>query len=315
LDLASGYWQCEVAEEDQSKTAFITHKGLFHFKVLPFGLTNAPATFERLMERVLNGLQCLVYLDDIISFGNSFLHATHNLQDVFDRIREAGLTLKPKKCALFQQQVAFLGHIVSANGLTCDPEKFAAVKEWKTPKTITDVRHYLGFVNYYRRFIRSFAHVASPLTALTQKGKPFIWTNQCEEAFQTLKTKLTEAPILAYSSHDPNARYILDTDASNVGIGAVLSQVQNGVEHVIAYASQTLSRSQRNYCTTYRELLAVVNFVKHFRHYLLGQELFTVRTDHSSLRWLMNYKDPEGLIGRWLLSLQLFSIKLNIGRG
>ena len=137
LDLASGYWQCEVADEDQHKTAFITHKGLFHFKVLPFGLTNAPATFERLMERVLHGLQwerCLIYLDDIISFGNTFHGAAHNLQAVFDRIREAGLILKPKKCDLFQQQVAFLGHIVSSDGVTCDPAKIAAVKEWKTPK-------------------------------------------------------------------------------------------------------------------------------------------------------------------------------------
>ena len=167
------------------------------------------------------------------------------------------------------------------------------------------MRSFIGFANYYRRFIKSFAHIAAPLTALTQKAKVFTWTAQCEESFQLLKSKLIEAPILAYPSSDPNARYILDTDASNVGIGGVLSQIQDGVEHVIAYASQTLSRSQRNYCTTYRELLAVVAFVKQYRHYLLGQE-FTIRTDHSSLRWLMNFKDPEGLISRWLLSLQPF---------
>ena len=176
----------------------------------------------------------------------------------------------------------------------------------KRPKpSITDVRSFIGFANYYRRFIKSFAHIAAPLTALTQKAKIFTWTAQCEESFQLLKSKLIEAPILAYPSSDPNARYILDTDASNVGIGGVLSQIQDGVEHVIAYASQTLSRSQRNYCTTYRELLAVVAFVKQYRHYLLGQE-FTILTDHSSLRWLMNFKDPEGLISRWLLSLQPF---------
>ena len=318
LDLASGYWQCEVAEEDQPKTAFVTHKGLFQFKVLPFGLTNAPATFERLMERVLNGLQwerCLVYLDDIIVYGKSFDEASNNLQLVFDRIREAGLTLKPKKCNLFQEKVSFLGHIVTADGVHCEPEKIEAVKNWEVPKTVTGVRSFLGFANYYRRFVKSFAHIASPLTNLTKKDQPFKWTKECQNAFDTLKTRLTEAPILAYPSMDPDAKYILDTDASNFGIGAVLSQVQDGVERVIAYASQTLSRSQRNYCTTYRELLAVVTFVKYFRHYLLGVDSFTIRTDHSSLRWLTNFKDPEGLIGRWLLSIQPYNFTIEHRRG
>ena len=167
LDLASGYWQCEVAEEDQPKTCFTTHIGLYIFKVLSFGLTNAPSTFERLMEMVLNGLigkRCLVYLDDIIVFGTTFDEAVAHLQSVFHRIREAGLTLKPKKCHLFRQKVAFLGHIVSADGVQCDPEKIEAVQNWNTPKSVTEVRSFLGFTNYYRRFIKSFAHIACPLT-------------------------------------------------------------------------------------------------------------------------------------------------------
>ena len=318
LDLASGYWQCEVDESDQPKTAFITHKGLYQFRVLPFGLTNAPATFERLMERVLSGMlgeQCLVYLDDIIAFGGSFEIAMQNLQQVLNRIREAGLTLKPKKCRLFRQSVSFLGHVVSSEGVSCDPEKIEAVKSWETPKTVTDIRSFLGFANYYRRFIKSFAHIASPLTALTQKNVIFEWSDECELAFQCLKQKLVEAPVLAYPTQESNSKYILDTDASLVGIGGVLSQTQNGVERVIAYASQTLSKSERNYCTTYRELLAVVRFVKHFRHYLLGENLFLIRTDHSSLRWLMNFKDPEGLISRWLLSLQPFNFEIKHRKG
>ena len=318
LDLASGYWQCEVAEDDRHKTAFTTHKGLFQFKVLPFGLTNAPATFERLMERVLNGLQwerCLIYLDDVICFGKTFEEASENLERVFSRLRAASLTLKPKKCHLFKKKVAFLGHVVSEAGVQCDPDKISAVKGWEVPKTVTGVRSYLGFVNYYRKYVKSFAQVASPLTALTQKNQPFIWTPQCQESFEILKNLLTEAPILAYPIQGEGATYVLDTDASNFGIGGVLSQIQDGKERVIAYASKTLSRTQRKYCTTYRELLAVVTFMKHFRHYLLGQILFTVRTDHSSLRWLMNFKDADGMIARWILSMQSFNFEIIHRRG
>ena len=318
LDLASGYWQCEVTEEDRYKTAFTTHKGLFQFKVLPFGLTNAPATFERLMERVLNGLQwerCLVYLDDVICFGKTFEEASENLECVFSRLRAASLTLKPKKCNLFQRKVAFLGHVVSEAGVQCDPEKISAVKEWEVPHTVTGVRSYLGFCNYYRRYVKSFAQVASPLTTLTQKNKPFVWTPHCQESFETLKSLLTESPILAYPTQGEGDKFILDTDASNFGIGGVLSQIQDGKERVIAYASKTLSRTQRKYCTTYKELLAVVTFMKHFRHYLLGQVSFTVRTDHSSLRWLMNFKDADGMIARWILSMQSFNFEIIHRRG
>ena len=316
LDLASGYWQCEVEELDRPKTAFVTHKGLYQFNVLPFGLTNAPATFERLMERIMNGLQwdrCLIYLDDIIVYGKTFDEASDNLQCVLTRIQEAGLTLKPKKCDFFKEQVSFLGHLVSSEGVKCEPDKINAVKNWPTPKTVTDVRSFLGFTNYYRRFIESYSHTASPLTALTEKGKRFDWTQACVTAFEQMKTKLTEAPVLAYPEKD--SQYILDTDASNLGIGAVLSQVQNGTERVIAYASKALSATQKKYCTTYRELLAVVVFVKHFRHYLLGQEHIIIRTDHNSLRWLMNFKDVEGMVGRWLLSLQPYNFVIQHRRG
>ena len=305
LDLASGYWQVEMSEESKPLTAFVTHKGLYQFKVLPFGLTNAPAEFERIMEQVLRGLQwekCLVYLDDIIIHGHDFQTALDNLKAVFDRIGAANLKLKPKKCNFFQKRVAFLGHVVTPDGVACDPAKTEAVSNWLTPQTVTEVRSFLGLASYYRRFINGFATTASPLTALTEKGRFFDWSKDCSNAFSILKKKLVEAPILAYPSSDPADPCILDTDASNSGIGAVLSQVQGGTERVIAYASKTLNHSQRRYCTTYRELLAVVVFVKHFRHYLIGQS-FTVRTDHSSLRWLTNFKDAEGMVGRWISSL------------
>ena len=234
LDLASGYWQCEVEESDRHNTAFITHRGLYQFKVLPFGLTNSPPTFQHLMEKVLKGLtwdKVLVYLDDIVVLAkDGFDEAISNLQCVFDRLRIANLKLKPKKCTLFQRQVQFLGHVVSDNGVSCDPEKLAAVREWKEPTNVSEVRSFLGFANYYRRFVQSFAHVASPLTDLTKKDVPFHWGSECQEAFDLLKQKLIDAPVLAYPSTDPQDIWILDTDASQFAIGAVLSQIHEDME-------------------------------------------------------------------------------------
>ena len=161
------------------------------------------------------------------------------------------MKLKPKKCEFFQKEVSFLGHVVGSTGVACDPAKLEAVTEWKTPQSVTEVRSFLGLASYYQRFIMGFAKVAAPLTALTEKGCDFEWTESCENAFQTLKCKLVEAPILAYPSRILEDPFILDTDASDVGLGGVLSQVQDGQEKVIAYASKTLSKPQRQYCTTY----------------------------------------------------------------
>lgn len=315
LDLASGYWQVVMDESDKQKTAFATHKGLFQFKVLPFGLSNSPATFERLMEAVLSGLQwerCLVYLDDIIIFGSTFEKTLESLTFIFDRLQSANLKLKPKKCTLFQEQVSFLGHIVSHDGIRCNPEKITAVQDWPTPTSVTEIRSFIGIASYYRRFIENFSNIAYPLTRLTQKDKKFEWSEDCENAFITLKHLLTTAPILSYPS--TNDMFILDTDASAYGVGAVLSQLQDGKEVVIAYGSKTLSRSQMGYCTTYRELLAVVTFVKQFRHYLYGRP-FLLRTDHASLIWLKNFKEPEGLLARWISLLETYDFTIEHRKG
>jgi hypothetical protein len=295
LDLASRYWQVEMSEKDKEKTAFSTHQGLYQFRVLPFGLCNAPAIFERLMEMVLRGLQwerCLVYLDDIICFGSDFDGAKENLKMVLQKLKNAGLKLKPKKCNLFQKKVAFLGHVVSQEGVECDPDKIDAVKHWPVPTNVTEVRSFLGLASYYRKFIPKFSHVAGPMTELTKKKRDFVWTDGCQEPFENLKRLLISAPILAYPSADPSHTFTLDTDASDRGVGAVLSQEIEDEEKVIGYASRTLSESQRNYCTTYRELLAVVLFVQHHRHYLWGRH-FRIRTDHNSLKWLHGFKNIE----------------------
>ena len=195
------------------------------------------------------------------------------------------------------------------NGIHTDPAKLKAVKEWETPRRVKDVRAFLGLTGYYRRFIQGYGQVAKPLHQLTEKGTPFIWTKEREAAFQTLKQRLLEAPILGYPSNEPSHQFILDTDASNCHIGAVLSQVQDGEEKVICYGSKVLSKSERNYCVTRRELLAVVYFVTQFKHYLLGKR-FTVRTDHGALTWLFNFKEPEGQLARWMEMLSPFDIQI-----
>ena len=274
---------------------------------MPFGLCNAPATFERLMDRVLQGLRwnrCLVYLDDIISFGGTFGAALSNLTLIFERLRSYGLQLKSSKCHLFRASVPFLGHIV---GLECDPKKIEDVKSWPVPDCLKSVRQFLGFVGYYRRFIPKFADIATPLVYLTGKDVPFVWDTSCSAAFQTLRASLIDAPILAFPTE--TGQYILDTDASNFGLGGVLSQIQNDQERVVAYCSRALRPSQRRNCTTKREMLAVVAMCIQFRSYLRGAR-FTLRTDHKSLVWLHRFKDTEGMLSRWLHSLQQFQFSI-----
>ena len=301
LDLLSGYWQVEVEETDREKTAFCTTGSLFQFRVMAFGLCNAPTTFQRLMDLVLAGLQwsrCLVYIDDVIIVGNSFQEYLRNLQEVLQRLREAGL--KPSKCIFFQSSVKYLGY-VSREEVMADPDKVRKVATWPVPTSTMETQSFLGFASYYRRFIRDFAEIAKPLHRLTEKTAPFNWTVECQAAFQELR-RLTSAPILAHP--DFSQQFILDTDASDIGMGAVLSQVdREGRERAIAYGSRLLSKAERQYCVTRRELLAVVTFTWHFRPYLVGQR-FLLRTDHGSLTWLQNFREPEGQLARWLEQLQ-----------
>ena len=315
LDLRSGYWQVEMEDTDKEKTAFSMGSGLYEFNVLPFGLCNAPATFQRLMEQVLRGLHwqtCLIYIDDIIIFSSTPEEHFQRLREVFDRLRMAGLRLKPSKCELLSREVRYLGHIVSDKGVSTDSSKIEAVQSWPTPTTIKQLRGFLGLCSYYRRFIRDFAAIAAPLHGLTRKGQKFFWSDECEERFRILKAKLTTAPTLAYPNF--SEMFILDTDASNEAIGAVLSQVVGGEEHPVAYASRTLSNSERKYSVTRKELLAVVNFIKHFRPYLYGRR-FLLRTDHGSLRWLYNFKSPEGQVARWLEVLGTYDFQIETRPG
>ena len=214
LDLASGYWQVRLSEDAKPKTAFATHSGLFQFAVMPFGLCNAPATFERLMSQVMRGLhwkRCLVYIDDILVFGNDFESALHSLELVLTRVAEYGLQLKSTKCNLFRTSVPFLGHIVGRAGLECDPNKVSAVANWIPPRTIKGVREFLGFTGYYRRFVPDYSTVAQPLVRLLGKDCKFKWIDACQDAFKTLRALLIKAPVLAFPKED--LPYIVDTDA------------------------------------------------------------------------------------------------------
>ena len=212
--------------------------------------------------------------------------------------------MKPKKCTLLQKEVDFLGRVVSRNGVSINPKNAEVVKSWPTPQCTKDVEKFIGFVNYHRDFIPNFANMAVPLYAITGK-KAFKWDEEQEQAFQNLKEAMTNTKVLAYPI--PDGQFILDCDASGVAIAGVLSQIQDGVEKPINFASAALTPEQRRYCTTRQELLAIVRFTRQFRHYLLGRP-FLVRTDHSSLTWLMRFKHIEGQLARWLEELSRYDM-------
>jgi len=271
---------------------------------MPFGLCNAGATFQRLMDVVLSGLHmdiCLVYLDDIIVYSKTVKQHLERLETVLLRLRHAGLKLKPEKCRFFQRSVSFLGHIISHEGIGTDSEKTRAVMEWPTPTNVGEVRSFIGLASYYRRYVRNFAKIAAPLHALMKRNQRFSWTEDAQKSFEELKVALTSPPILAMPND--TGEFVLDTDASDNAIGAVLSQRQDGVERVVAYESRSLDRREQNYCGTRKELLAIVYFLKYFKQYLLGRT-FKVRTDHAALTWLRRTPDPIGQQARWLEQME-----------
>lgn len=233
---------------------------------------------------------------------------------MFERIRTANLKLNPDKCELFQTKVKFLVHIVSSEGISNDTEKVEAVKEWPIPTHIKQVRSFQGLCSYYRKFIHNFYHIARPLNRLLEKGILFHWSEECDQAFQILKHKLVEAPILGYPQENDTCCFILDTGASNFGIGGVLTQIQNVHERVIGYYSKSFNKAERSYCVTRKELLALVQSVKHFHCYLYGRS-FTLRTDHGYLRWLNNFRNPVGKLARWLEVLSEYDFVKKHRRG
>ena len=302
LDLKSGYWQVEMSEDSKEKTAFASKYGLYEWNVMPFGLTNAPATFQRLMEKVLFGLQwkiCALYIDDVIVMSNTIEEGIERLDVVLTRLASAGLKLKPSKCDLLKKSVTFLGHVVDEHGIRTDPAKVDKIVNWPVPTDLSSVRSFLGLASYYRKFVKSFAAIANPLTELSKKNVEFVWGEQQNVAFETIKDAIAKSTALAFPTKE-NDKYILDTDASAFAIGGVLSQIQDGVERPLAFGSRCLNDAERNYCVTRRELLAVVYYItKEFKHYLLNAKV-KVRTDHGCLTFLKKLKNPCGQMARWI---------------
>ena len=311
LDLRAGYHQIKVYPPDQDKTAFVCPFGTFRYLKMPFGLRNAPATFQRLIDQFRNGLKdvfALSYLDDIIVMSDSFEKHVSDLKTVFERLIEYKLNAKREKCHFVCDKVKYLGHWITPNGLEVDPAKVEAIVGIPPPKTVKQVQSFLQTCSWYRRFIPGFADISRPLSNLTKKKTVWKWGELEQKAFETLKKCLSTTPVL--KQVDDTKPFILKTDASNYALGAVLLQGDDKTsEHPIEYASRLLTDAERNYSTTEREALAVVWALGKFRGYVEGQNI-TVATDHQPLKWLLSLKSPSGRLARW--SLQIQSYNLNI---
>ena len=328
LDMKSGYHQVEVDEEHKQRTAFtVGPLGFFEYNRLPFGLANAPATYQRLMEDCLGDLNlriCYIYLDDLIIFSRTFEEHISRLQQVFQCIRDNNLKLSPKKCAFFMDKVKYVGHIVSKNGIEPDPDKIEKVLNWPRPTKPDEVRQFIGFVGYYRRFIKNFTRIAKPLNELmpptTQKSRKnsktppnWKWGEQQEKAFQQLKAHLSSPPILGYP--DYNKPFELHTDACLSGLGAVLYQEQEGHKRVIAYASRGLNKSEKNYPVHKLEFLALKwSICDKFKDYLHGHR-FRVYTDNNPLTYVLSTAHLDATSQRWIASLASFSFDIQYRPG
>ena len=300
LDLKSGYWQVPIMERNKEKTAFRTCSGqLYEFNQVPFGLCNAPATFSRLMDRILSGLHweiCLFYLDDIIVFSSTWEEHLARLRQVFERLRHANLKLGVEKCAFAAKEVSYLGHRVTEEGLLPDSALLAAIQEIPPPKTAIEIRSFLGLARYYQRYVKNFAAIAGPLHALTRKDAVFHWSADCQDAFDRLKTLLTTSPITAFPDFSQSFR--LYTEASTAGLGAILAQVREGKERIICCSSRSLNQAEKAYPTTKLECLAIVWAVAKFRPYLMAMP-FEVYTGHYALQWLKTMQTGSALLHRW----------------
>ena len=313
LDCQQGYWQVGIAKEDRHKTAFRCFLGQFEFKRLAFGLKTAPATYQRLMSHILSGYTgkfCHCFIDDIICYSNTFEeHLTH-LHLIFTRLKEAGIKLKPSKCVLAKETVRYLGHVISPGEIRPDPDNVSKIRDLAPPKTLKHVRTFLGMASYYRSFVKDFSRRARALTELTKKRVAFRWGPEEEEAFEDLKKALTEEPVLALP--DFSKPFILMTDGSSTGLGAVLGQYHEGdtKERVIGYASRRTNRLEQNYSACEVECLALVWATKHFREYILGRTT-EVLTDHWALKWLQDLKTANPRLQRWRMALQEYDLKIS----
>ena len=305
LDLRNAYHLVRIREGDEWKTAFNTHLGHFEYLVMPFGLTNAPAVFQNLVNNILRDMiNCfvVVFLDDILVYSRSEAEHIKHVRLVLQRLLENRLYVKAEKCEFHSPSVEFLGHIIEKGSVRADPKKVQAVKDWEQPKDRAQLRRFLGFANFYRKFILNFSQVAAPLHALTSPSVPFEWNTKAEEAFSKLKTLFISAPVLTMP--DPSRQFVLEVDASDTGVGAVLSQraEKDQLLHPCAFFSCKLTPAEKNYDVGNRELLAVHEALKEWRHWLEGAiHPFVVLSDHKNLMYIRAAKRLCPRQSRWAL--------------
>lgn len=312
IDLSDAFWQIPLSLEARPKTAFVVPgRGMYRFKVMPFGLKNAPGTQSRLMDAVLGyDMEPMVfcYLDDIVCATETFEEHVYCLKQIAKRLRKANLTISIAKSKFCVKELKYLGFILGREGLTTDPQKVSAILHYPTPKNIKNIRSLCGMLSWYRKFIDDFATIVAPISDLLKcKNKTFKWTDEAENAFRKLKILLTSNPILFMP--DFSKPFIIESDASSDGAGAVLLQNIDGQDRVIEYMSQRLSSTQMNYSVTERECLSLILAIEKWRSYIEGSK-FTVITDHASLKWLYNLKDPSGRLARWALRLLPYDFEI-----
>ena len=308
LDLAAGYWQIPMHEADVEKTAFVTPLGLYEFTVMPFGLKTAPATFQRMMDRLVGDMNnVLIYLDDILIYAKSINELLENMSMVFKKLASVNLKLRAKKCSIGMQRINYLGYVVSDKGIEVDRAKVSAIKDMDAPTSVRGVRRFLGMASYYRNFVYQFAFIANPLTKLISKNARFYWSDECQGAFDKLKDLLCESPVLKHP--DYKEPFAIFTDASNYGVGAVLTQGGQPVW----FSSRTLNPAEIKYDTREKECIAVMYGLDKFKPYFYGGPI-TVFTDHGNLRWLMEH-EQKGRLARWQLFLQQFDFQVSYVKG
>jgi hypothetical protein len=314
IDLKSGYWQMRLSPESIAKTAFSTPDGHYEFLRLPFGLKNAPAEFSRMMQFIFGDLKFIeIYIDDVTVHSESFDQHLKHLEIVFQRLEEANLKMNLTKCKWFMSSVKILGHIVEQNKIKMDTSKIDAVQQLPYCKTVKHVQSFLGLCGYYRRFVRDFAKIAQPLNNLLKKDVVWNFDDDCKEAFDTLRNRLVEYPILRKPEFQ--RKFYLFTDASGFALGAILSQKdEDNKEYVCCYASRLLKGAENHYGITEKECLAVVWAIKQFRTYLYGTK-FEIITDHAALCWLMTINEPTGRLARWAIQLQAFEFSITHRKG
>jgi hypothetical protein len=316
LDLRSGFHQVPLKEDSKEMTGFVTKFGTYQYEMLPMGLVNSPATFQRLIDICFGSLinKCLVaYIDDLNIHSKTYQQHLKDLRQVFVCARQGGLLFNIDKCHFFKDELKFLGYIITTNGVKTDEEKIKKIQDFPRPKSLKQIRSFIGLASYYRRFIQNFAAIARPLHDLTKTTKTIEWSQKATDSFETLKQKLIHAPVLTRA--DFTKPFIIVCDASQKGLGTILSQLdENGKEHPVIYASRGLKNSEQNYGATKLECLALIWSLQMFRPYLLGKK-FTVISDHSPLRWLVQSPKITGIVARWIQYLAEYDFEIQYRSG